>query len=139
MLDITLLRKDLDSVIARLETRKTPQVFLDVDTFKALESERKTIQMRTEDLQAKRNACSKLIGQLKAKGEATDAVMADVAAIKDELEACALRLDVVQAELQVLLLAVPNLPHDSVPRGADETGNVELRRWSVAGTEPTKS
>ena len=70
MLDITTLRKDLDSVIARLETRKSPQAFLNVDSFKTLEAERKTIQMRTEELQGKRNTLSKQIGQLKAKGPA---------------------------------------------------------------------
>jgi seryl-tRNA synthetase len=129
MLDINLLRKDLTSVVARLETRKQPQAFLDVDKFTALESERKTIQMRTEELQAKRNASSKLIGQLKSKGESTDAIMAEVGSIKGELDASALRLDAIQTELQTLLLAVPNLPHESVPLGADEHGNVEVRRW----------
>jgi seryl-tRNA synthetase len=68
MLDINLLRKDLDSAIARLETRKTPQPFLDVERFRALEAERKTIQTRTEELQARRNSLSKQIGQLKSKG-----------------------------------------------------------------------
>lgn len=136
MLDINLLRKDLDSALARLETRKSPQTFLNVEVFKALETERKTIQMRTEDLQAKRNSLSKQIGQLKAKGPAgqgeVDAVMAEVAGLKSELEASASRLDQIQAELQTLLLAVPNLPHDSVPVGADEAGNVVVRSWGVA-------
>ncbi len=129
MLDILLLRKDLDSVVARLETRKKPQAFLDVDAFRALEAERKTLQTRTEALQSQRNSLSKQIGQLKAKGESADAVMAQVAAIKVELEASAARLEVIQSELQALLLAVPNLPHERVPVGADEHGNVELRRW----------
>lgn len=136
MLDINLLRKDLDSALARLETRKSPQTFLNVDVFKALETERKTIQMRTEDLQAKRNSLSKQIGQLKAKGPAgqgeVDAVMAEVAGLKSELETSASRLDQIQAELQTLLLAVPNLPHDSVPVGADEAGNVVVRSWGAA-------
>ena len=131
MLDITLLRKDLDSVIARLETRKSPQTFLDVDAFKTLETERKTLQMRTEELQSKRNTLSKQIGQLKSKGPAgqpeVDAVMAEVAGLKSELEASATRLDQIQAELQTLLQAVPNLPHESVPVGADEQGNVVVR------------
>jgi len=134
MLDITTLRKDLDSVITRLETRKQPQTFLDVTAFKLLESERKTIQIRTEELQAKRNASSKLIGQLKSKGESTDAVMAEVGAIKGELEASAQRLDTIQSELHTLLLAVPNLPHESVPLGAGEEGNVEVRRWGTPRT-----
>ena len=137
MLDITLLRRDLPSVIARLETRKNPQAFLNVAAYQALENERKTLQTRTEELQSSRNSLSKHIGQLKAKGENADAVMAQVADLKAELDSSAVRLDALQAELQTLLLAVPNLPHDSVPVGTDEHGNVELRRWSPTGTEPT--
>ena len=129
MLDISLLRKDLDSVVARLTARKNPQPFLDVEAFRRLEAERKTIQTRTEELQSQRNALSKQIGQLKAKGESADAVMAQVAAIKTELEASAARLDQLQPELQALLQAVPNLPHESVPPGADEHGNVVVREW----------
>ncbi|MDR3453563.1 MAG: serine--tRNA ligase [Rhodoferax sp.] len=131
MLDITLLRKDVNSVVARLETRKNPQPFLDVAAFTTLEAERKTLQTRTEELQAQRNTNSRQIGQLKAKGESTDAVMAQVAALKTELETSATRLDALQGELQTLLLAVPNLPHESVPVGADEAGNVEVRRWGT--------
>jgi seryl-tRNA synthetase len=131
MLDITLLRKDLDAVIERLSRRKSPQPFLDVERFKALESERKTIQIRTEELQAKRNSLSKQIGQLKAKGEDTSAVMAEVGGIGDELKASAERLEAIQSELNEMLLQVPNLPHESVPVGADETGNVEVRRWGT--------
>ncbi|MCM2296171.1 serine--tRNA ligase [Rhodoferax sp.] len=138
MLDITLLRKDLAQVVARLETRKTPQAFLDVTAFTLLEIERKTIQIRTEALQAQRNTSSKQIGQLKAKGPAgaaeVDVVMAQVAGIKDELDASARRLDQIQAEMQTLLLAVPNLPHDSVPVGADEHGNVVARTWGTPRT-----
>ncbi|RZJ20082.1 MAG: serine--tRNA ligase [Haliea sp.] len=133
MLDITLLRKDLASVVARLEARKKPQAFLDVDAFTRLEAERKTLQSRTEELQAQRNQLSKQIGQLKSKGESADAVMAQVAALKTELDASAARLEQLQPELQALLLAVPNLPHESVPVGADEHGNVKVREW---GTPP---
>jgi seryl-tRNA synthetase len=133
MLDITLLRKDLNQVVTRLESRKNPQPFLDVDAFTTLETERKTIQVRTESLQALRNSASKQIGQLKSKGPAgaaeVDAVMAQVAGIKDELDASAKRLDQIQTELQNLLLAVPNLPHESVPVGADEHANVVVRSW----------
>jgi seryl-tRNA synthetase len=136
MLDITLLRKDLDSVIARLQTRKNPQAFLNVEAFTALESERKTIQMRTEELQSKRNTISKQIGMLKGKGQhaEADAAMAEVGSLKAELEASAARLDVIQAEMQNLLLAVPNLPHESVPVGADEHGNVVVRTWGTPKT-----
>ena len=131
MLDITLLRKDLDAAITRLETRKNPQAFLNVAVFKTLETERKTIQMRTEELQARRNASSKQIGQLKAKGPSgaaeVDAVMAEVAGLKTELDNSATRLEQIQSELHVMLVAVPNLPHESVPVGADEHGNVVVR------------
>ncbi|MBN9403907.1 MAG: serine--tRNA ligase [Burkholderiales bacterium] len=136
MLDPVLLRKDLGAVLALLNTRKNPQPFLDEAAFTALEAERKTIQTRTEALQAERNAASKQIGQRKAKGESADDVMARVAGIKDELDASATRLDAIQAELNALLLAVPNLPHASVPVGADETANVEVRRWSPDGEGP---
>ncbi len=134
MLDISLLRKDLDAVVARLATRKNPQPYLDVEAFRRLEAERKTIQTRTEELQAQRNALSKQIGQLKAKGESADAVMAQVAAIKTELDQSAARLEQLQPELQALLLAVPNLPQDGVPVGADETGNQVLRQWGTPRT-----
>jgi seryl-tRNA synthetase len=136
MLDINQLRRDLPSVIAKLETRKSPQAFLNVEAYQALEAERKTLQTRTEELQASRNALSKQIGMLKAKGESADGVMAQVADIKTELDTSAVRLDALQPELQSLLLAVPNLPHDSVPVGEDEHGNVVLRSWSPTGTEP---
>ena len=138
MLDITLLRKDLDAAIARLETRKSPQAFLNVAVFKTLETERKTIQMRTEELQARRNASSKQIGQLKAKGPAgaaeIDAVMAEVAGLKTELDNSATRLEQIQSELHVMLVAVPNLPHESVPVGADEQGNVVVRTHGTPKT-----
>ncbi|MBT9476186.1 serine--tRNA ligase [Polaromonas sp.] len=139
MLDINLLRKDMPSAIARLETRKHPQAFLNVDAFQALEAERKALQIRTEELQNQRNTLSKQIGQLKAKGEDASAVMAQVSASKVELEASSVRLEQIQAEMQALLLAVPNLPHDSVPHGLGEAGNVEVRKWSPVeglGGEP---
>ena len=133
MLDIVQLRKDLPGVVARLETRKSPQPFLDVAAYQALETERKTLQTRTEELQSQRNSLSKQIGMLKGKGQhaEADAVMTQVGALKTELDASATRLDVLQAELQALLQGVPNLPHESVPVGSDEHGNVELRRWGT--------
>ncbi|MEF7612672.1 serine--tRNA ligase [Aquincola sp. MAHUQ-54] len=131
MLDISQLRRDLDGVVQRLEARKSPQPFLDVERFTSLEGERKRLQTRTEELQAKRNSLSKQIGQLKGKGEDTAPVMAEVAGIADELKASADRLEVIQFELSALLMGVPNLPHESVPVGADEGGNVEVRRWGT--------
>ena len=136
MLDILLLRKDLDTAIARLETRKKPQAFLDVSAFQSLESERKTLQTRTEELQALRNQLSKQVGMLMSRGDkdGAEAIKAQVAAGKAELEQSAARLEQIQAELQAMLVAVPNLPHESVPVGSDEAGNVEVRRWGTPAT-----
>ncbi len=125
MIDIQLLRKDIDAVAIRLAQRKFN---LDVATFNALESERKAIQTRTEELQSQRNTLSKQIGILKGKGEDTAPVMAQVAGIGDELKASAEQLEVVQARLAEFTLAIPNIPHESVPAGADESGNVEVRK-----------
>ena len=144
MLDINQLRKDLPTVVGALQKRKNPQAFLDVEKFTALEAERKTIQARSEEMQAKRNAASKQIGQLKgaaAKGDAAaskeaDNLMAEVATMKAEMEHAADRTEAVQAQIAEMLLAVPNLPHDSVPVGADEHANVELRKWAPSGVSP---
>ena len=138
MLDITQLRKDLDTVVARLATRKSPQTFLDEAAFRALETERKAIQMRSEELQSRRNSLSKQIGMLKSKGPAgaaeVESVMAEVNGLKAELDSSVTRLEQIQLEVQTLLLAVPNLPHESVPMGADEHGNVVLRSWGTPGS-----
>ncbi len=125
MIDIQLLRKDTAAVAERLAQRKFN---LDVATFNALEGERKAIQTRTEELQAQRNSLSKQIGILKGKGEDASAVMAQVGGIGDELKASAEQLDVVQARLSEFVMAIPNIPHESVPAGIDETGNVEMRK-----------
>jgi seryl-tRNA synthetase len=131
MIDIQLLRKDIDNVAARLATRKFQ---LDVAGFSALESERKAIQTRTEELQGKRNALSKQIGMLKGKGEDTTAVMAEVAGLGDELKANEVALADVQHKMARFMENIPNLPHESVPVGADEAGNVEVRKF---GTPPS--
>jgi len=133
MIDIQLLRKDIDTVAARLATRKFQ---LDVAGFSALESERKAIQTRTEELQGKRNTLSKQIGMLKGKGEDTSAVMAEVAGLGDELKANEAALAAVQEKMADFMQAVPNLPHESVPPGTDESGNVEVRK---VGTPPAFS
>jgi len=133
MLDILMLRKDLASVVARLQTRKNPQPYLNVAAFEALETERKAIQTRTEALQSTRNRLSKQIGMLMGQGEkdAAEAANGEVSALKGELDASAERLEQIQHELQAVLAAVPNLPHASVPVGADEHANVEVRRWGT--------
>jgi len=128
MIDIQLLRKDIDTVAARLASRK---YVLDVATFSALEGERKQIQTRTEELQGKRNTLSKQIGALKGKGEDASAVMAEVNSIADELKVSATRLDELQTQLSDFMASIPNLPHESVPVGEDETGNVEVRKFGT--------
>ncbi|WP_317203409.1 serine--tRNA ligase [Janthinobacterium sp.] len=125
MIDIQLLRKDIANVAARLATRKFQ---LDVAGFNALEAERKAIQTRTEELQGKRNSLSKQIGMLKGKGEDTSAVMAEVAGLGDALKADEAALALVQAQMSEFMQTVPNLPHESVAIGADESGNVEVRK-----------
>lgn len=125
MLDIQLLRTDIDAVAKRLADR---DFHLDVAAFNALEAERKSIQTRTQELQSKRNALSKGIGQAKAKGEDTAPLMAEVAGLGDEVAACEKQLEAVQARLSELLLVVPNIPHGSVPAGRSADDNVEVRR-----------
>ncbi|MCC7286305.1 MAG: serine--tRNA ligase [Burkholderiaceae bacterium] len=131
MLDIAQLRRDLPGVIARLERRLAPQPFLDSARFGALEAERKQLQVRTEELQARRNALSKQIGQLKGRGGDASAPLAEVNRIADEQKAGAARLESIQAELGAMLMSVPNLPQDDVPQGSDEKSNVEVRRWGA--------
>lgn len=128
MLDIQLLRKDLDGVAKRLAARGYT---LDVAGFSALEAERRAIQTRTEELQSRRNSLSKQIGAMKGKGEDTTALMAEVGGIGDEMKASAAQLDDVQARLSKVMLEMPNLPHESVPAGDDEKDNVEVRRWGT--------
>ena len=125
MLDIQLFRKDIDAVAQRLATRGFQ---LDIATFQALEAERKQLQTQTEDLQARRNTLSKQIGMLKGKGEDASAPMAEVAGIGDTLKASAVRLAEIQDQIADAMMSIPNLPHESVPVGKDETQNVEVRR-----------
>lgn len=131
MLDIQLLRKDIDAVAQRLATRGFQ---LDVATFQALEAERKQLQTQTEDLQARRNSLSKQIGMLKGKGEDASGPMAEVAGIGDTLKASAQRLAEIQEQIHDAIMSVPNLPDASVPVGSDETGNVEVRRVGTPRT-----
>ncbi len=128
MLDIQALRNDLDGVVSALKKRGFD---FDAAGFLALEQTRKTVQTRTQDLQAKRNHASKLIGMAKAKGGDVSAVMAEVAGLGDQLKADEAQLTELQAQLQALLLNVPNLPHDSVPAGLSEADNVEVRKVGV--------
>jgi seryl-tRNA synthetase len=125
MLDIQLVRNDLDVVAARLSTRG---VTIDVAAFRALEEQRKKAQVRTQELQSKRNASSKQIGELKRKGEDTSTLMADMATVGDELKLIEDELEGIQTKLTDLLLTIPNLPHASAPVGNSADENVEVRR-----------
>ncbi len=125
MLDVQLLRNDINAVAERLAGRGFK---LDVDTFTALENERKGLQTRTQELQAKRNASSKQIGIAKSRGEDVSAIMAEVASLGDELKTCETNLAALQDKLNALLLTIPNLPHESVPLGKDEADNIEVRK-----------
>jgi seryl-tRNA synthetase len=127
MLDIALFRKDLDAVARRLAERGYT---LDVDAFKALEAERKSLQVQAETMQARRNALSKSIGQAKGRGEDASALMAEVAELAGSLERVAQGSETVQARINAWMLQIPNLPHESVPIGSDASGNIEVRRWS---------
>ena len=127
MLDPQLLRKDLESVKTRLETRKFE---LDTVLFIQLETERKELQGRTEELQAKRNQLAKVIGMKKGKGENADAELAESVGVNKELEGSATRLNALQVQIQDFLLGIPNLPDDSVPAGKTADENKEIKVWS---------
>ncbi len=131
MLDIQRLRSDIDAVRERLAARGYT---LDIAAFQKLEGERKTLQTRTQDLQAARNTLSKQIGQLKGKGEDTAAVMAEVARLKSDLEANEARLDTLLKEMEAFVSTIPNLPQEDVPVGASAEDNVEIHRWGTPRT-----
>jgi len=126
MLDPQLLRKDLESVKTRLATRKFE---LDTALFMQLESERKQLQGRTEELQAKRNTLAKAIGMKKSKGENAEAELAESIGVNKELEGSATRLNALQVQIQDFLLGIPNLPDDSVPAGKTADENKEIKVW----------
>jgi seryl-tRNA synthetase len=131
MLDPQLFRNDPEAVAAALAMRGYA---LDVDAFRRLETERKAIQVRTQELQSRRNSASKNIGIRKSKGEDASAMMADVASIADELKACERELETVQLRMREQMLEMPNLAHSSVSIGTSEADNVEVRRWGTPRT-----
>ena len=128
MLDIQVLRNQIDTVADRLASRGMQ---LDSALFVQLEDERKQLQTRTQELQAKRNTLSKQIGMLKAKGEDATAVLSEVAQLGEELKACEQSLPGVLERMNDFVARLPNLPHESVPAGVDERDNVEQRRWGT--------
>lgn len=131
MLDVKLIRNDIEALAKQLKIKG-----FELDTVKisALETQRKSLQVKTEHLQNERNTKSKEIGKLKAKGEDTQAVLNSVADLGDELKATSLQLETIMAELDEYLAGVPNLPHASVPEGRSEADNQEVRKW---GTIPS--
>src|SRR5688500_7380817 len=128
MLDIQILRKDLPAALAGLKRRGFD---FDEAGFRALEDERKKLQSRTEELQARRNALSKQVGMLKGKGEDASAVLAEVGGIGDELKAIETALSALQDKLSAFLRVVPNIPRADVPDGKSADDNVEERRWGT--------
>src|SRR5690348_8008196 len=131
MLDPVLLRAQLADTAARLKTRGFD---LDTTAIETLEAERKRLATETQELQARRNARSKAIGQAKAKGEDVSPIMAEVAGIGDKLKANEAALAEVQSRLSEIALRTPNLPHESTPVGKDESENVEVSRWGAPRT-----
>lgn len=127
MLDPNLLRQQLAATAGRL--RLTRGYELPVTVLEMLETERKQIQIRTQELQNLRNTRSKAIGIAKGKGEDSNALMTEVAAMAEELKAAELRLEAIQAQIAAIALQIPNLPSEEVPFGNDETANVECHRW----------
>lgn len=128
MLDIQQLRSNLDAVAEALAKRGKP---IDFSEFSALETERKTLQTRTQELQAQRNSLSKQIGMLKGQGKDASEVMAQVGALGDELKASEQRLAELLGQFNAILAALPNIPDESVPVGGDESGNLEIKRWGT--------
>ncbi|MEK6736683.1 MAG: serine--tRNA ligase [Pseudomonadota bacterium] len=128
MLEIQQLRTDLENVTKTLAKRG--YVF-PTELFNSLEAARKTIQTHTQELQARRNTASKQIGHAKSKGEDASGILAEVADLGDALKQAEIQLEEIQNRLQKILLDIPNLPHESVPVGSNETGNQEIRRWGT--------
>ena len=129
MIDQNLLRSQLDEVAQALKIKRN--FVLDIEQVKALEEQRKALQVKTETLQAERNARSKNIGAAKARGEDISALLAEVDNMGNELNEAKVALDQVQAEIKALLLSVPNLPAEEVPLGKDDSENLEVLRWGT--------
>ncbi len=126
MLDPKLLRTELESTATQLARRG---YILNIETINTLETQRKTLQIRTQELQNERNTRSKTVGRAKASGQDLQPLLNEMASLGDQLKQAQIELDTVQAQLLTLHLGIPNLPHDSTPTGHNETDNTEIRRW----------
>lgn len=126
MLDPRLLRQELDATAEKLRIKGFD---LDVSSISSLEDQRKAIQVETEELQASRNAQSKNIGKAKAAGEDIQPLLDEVSSLGAQLDAKKAALEEIQSQLNDLVMGIPNVPHESVPPGEDESDNVEIRRW----------
>ncbi len=126
MLDPKLLRTELEQTATKLARRRH---ILDIELISALESQRKTLQIRAQELQNERNTRSKAIGQAKASGQNIQPLLDEVANFGNQLKRTENDLEVIQTQLLTLQLSIPNLPHDSTPDGNSDTDNVEIRRW----------
>jgi seryl-tRNA synthetase len=126
MLDPKLIRSDISAVAAQLKRRGYD---LDVSAIENLEMKRKQYQVRTEQLQSERNTRSKSIGKAKAAGEDIQPLLDEVAGLGESLDKVKAELGDIQQQLDAILMGIPNLPHESVPDGKDESDNVEIRRW----------
>ncbi|MEE8482109.1 MAG: serine--tRNA ligase, partial [Acidiferrobacterales bacterium] len=126
MIDPKEIRLNIDAVASQLARRGYS---LDTTALTMLEEKRKTVQVLAQELQARRNASAKAIGQAKAKGENSETLLAEVGNLGKKLKAAEKDLDAVQSQLNEILMGIPNLPHETTPDGSSEDENVEVRRW----------
>ena len=126
MLDPNCFRHNIEETEKQLARRG---FHLETETISALEERRKSVQIKSEALQAKRNSLSKGIGKAKAQGEDIQALLAEVATLGDDKKAAEVELSTIQAELDAILMGIPNIPDQSVPEGKDENDNIEIRKW----------
>lgn len=126
MLDPKLLRSELESITTRLAQRGYT---LDTELFNTLETQRKALQVHTQELQNERNTRSKAIGRAKASGQDIQPLLDEVTGLGEQLQQAENKLETLQTQLSNLQLSIPNLPHDSTPIGTSEADNIEIRRW----------
>lgn len=133
MLDPKLLRNEIETVAKALQKR---HYTLDIETINRLEAERRAVQIKTEELQAERNSRSKSIGQAKAAGQDIEPLRMEVNKLGVELDKAKEQLNIIQQKIDEVVMALPNMPDDSVPAGKDENDNIEIRRWGTPREYP---